>query len=830
MAILVTLTWTRGPVAAQETGPAMQVTVGFDGYCPSGGWCPVYAVLSNEGVDVEGELRIAVRVTSGSTEPDVYVRQVVLPANARKAYFLYIPSTGFGLSSRSHLVVQFRAGDGQDELFSSQRVAVEWLDEGDRLYGVASSNPSALNFLSNVAPGGGAAAVAHLDLDALPPDPLAWEGLDVLILNDVDTTVLSGEQRRALKTWLAHGGHLVVGGGAGAARTVAGVSDLLPVVLGGIRPVDSLWALGERLSVPVAEGPYAVAQATLRDGEVLIQQAPYAVEGGVTGDPEQEQGDEQGALLLLARRRYGAGTATSTRGGKVDFLAFDAGLNPFTQWDDNTRLWEFIIGAGDAGTRRLSVRSGNGAHEAINAIPGLELPSTLQILAFMLVYTLLIGPVNYVVLRKLDKRELAWLTIPVLVVGFTACAYVTGFQIRGSRAIVHQLAAVYVPEGFLSTLGGTGEVVGRVSQVVGLFSPQRTTYDVWVTGAGVRQIPDDYYGGPSRQPLRIIEEAEGLTVTNLRVDVGGIRPFLAEGYVDVPGVEADLRLTVDTAGALQLEGTVHNGDLSLKGAVLVVGDDEQRLGDLEAGEEVGVRLSLHGGAGAMSSGPWSSVSPYGHNIPEQILGPGNYWEDRELYRRYQFLQAFFPYEGPGLAPGVYLIGWREGKVPLPVEVVDRPFSTVEMTLYVYDLPVAGLETGATITIPPGFIISQVEETTGYVDVWSDGFHDFRMEMEAGAEVVLRFTVWPGVTVSRVDELVLDMQGSSQGSISHSPTVSLWSQERGDWERLDIGWGQHTIPNGGAYITPPGDLLLRLKTGAEWSAEVESLAITIKGRR
>ena len=790
--ILASLAWTRGLVAAQGSGPTMQVTVGFDGYCRGGGWCPVHVVLSNEGLNVGGKLRVAVRDAGGGSEPNIYARQVVLPAHSRKAYFLYFPSTG--VSSR--LTVQLLTGN---KVLSSEQVVVAWLDEDDWLYGVASSNPSALNFLNDVVPTGGRAAVAHLNLELLPPDPLAWEGLDVLILNDVDTAALSGERRQALETWVAHGGHLIVGGGAGAARTIAGVADLLPVTVGGVRPVDDLWALGERLSVPVVAGPYAVAQATLRDGEVLI-----------------EQRDEQGDLILLARRSYGA--------GRVDFLAFDAGLHPFTRWDDNAHLWEFIVGVGGARTHRFTVHNGNSACEAINTIPGLELPSTLQILAFMLVYTLLIGPVNYVVLRKLDKRELAWLTIPALVVGFTVYSYVTGFQIRGGIPIVHRLAVVYVPEGFSSASGETGGMEGRVSQVVGIFSPRRTDYDVWAAGARVREIPDSYYGRPARQPLYVVGEAAGSTVTHLRVDVGGIQPFVAEGYADVPAVEADLRLVVDTAGTLQLEGVVRNGDAPLKDAVLIMGNDVQRLGDLDAGQEANVHLSLHGGSGVVTSGSGYSA-PYGHNIPEQVLGPKDYWENRELYRRYQFIQALFPYDGPGLGLGVYLMGWTDEGAPLPVEVVDHSFSPVETVLYVYALQVAGLETGVTIVVPPGLIARQVEETTGYVDVWSDGFR-----MEPGAVVVFRFTVWPGVTVSRVDELVLDMPGSSHGNTSYSPAVSLWNRESGEWERVDVGWGQHSIPNAGAYVIPPGDVLLRLETGAEWSVEAENLTVTIKGQQ
>jgi len=462
----------------------MSVTAGFDGYCHASGWCPVYVVLSNEEADIEGELRVA----GDTTDPDVYSRLVVLPANSRKGYFLYVPSD----NSFSRLVVQLLA-DG--ELISSRSVTVSWLDEQSRLYGVASSDPSALNFLNDVAPAGARAAVAHLGLQSLPSDPLGWESLDVLILNDVDTTQFSGEQRRALEAWVAHGGHLIVGGGAGAARTASGVANLLPVVVGGARSIDDLWALGEQFGAALSTGPYAVSEVVLEDGEPLI---------------------EQGDLVLLARRVYGA--------GKVDFVAFDAGLNPFVRWDDNSRLWEQIVGTRVVGARGLVVRNGYNARDAVNTIPGLELPSTLQILAFMLVYTLLIGPVNYVVLRKLDRRELAWLTIPVLIACFTGCAYLTGFQVRGTVAIVHRLAAVYVPQ---------GASVGRVSQVVGLFSPRRTNYDVRVIGAQVREIADSYYGGPAAgSRLRVFEEADGVTVADLRVDVGGIQPFVAEGYVD----------------------------------------------------------------------------------------------------------------------------------------------------------------------------------------------------------------------------------------------------------------------------------------------------------
>lgn len=791
--ILVALSiWGVGPVAAQADGPAMRVVAGFDGYCHSDAWCPIYVVLSNEGADVEGELYILGPI-AGS---DVYSRRVLLPAHSRKAYLFYWPPSGS--STRSRLVVKLQAGR---QVLVSEQLALDWLDQKNRLYGVVSSSPSALNFLSDVAPAGGKAVVAHVDLEALPPDPLAWESLDVLVLNDVDTATLDDDQLSALEMWVAQGGHLIVGGGAGAARTVAGLTGskrgLLPGAIGGTQSVNDLGALGEWIGAPTIAGPYPVAEITLQGGEPLVA---------------------QGDLVLLARRTYGAGT--------VDLLAFDAGLNPFARWDDNGRLWERVVGSGGAGIEWLTVRSGYSARDAVNAIPGLELPSTLLILAFMLVYTLLIGPVNYVVLRKLDRRELAWLTIPVLVLGFSACAYLTGFQVRGVKAIVHGLAVVHVPE---------GAQVGRVSQLVGVFSPRRANYDVRVEGTGVRQIPTDYYGGSPDRPLHVFTEADGLTIADLRVDIGGIQPFVVEGYTAAPGVEADLRVVADEKGQLWLEGYIRNGEIPLQGAVLIAGNGEQRLDDLDAGEEVDVRLPLYGGTVTGSSGiptvPPVYYAMYG--MPERILGPGNYWDDRSLYRRYQFLSAIFNDDsmgpsstGPrGIMHRASLVGWVEEDVPLPVEVVGRPFSTIETAFYVYGLPVAELGTRARLTIPPELIDRQVVETVGYVDVWTEGFH-----MEPEAEVTFRFTVWEGAMVEQVDDLILEVRGSSYVTPSRVLAMSLWNWEAGDWQRLDLGWGRHSIPEAESYVSSSGEVLLWMKAGSEGVVDVENLTITIEGQR
>jgi hypothetical protein len=481
-------------------------------------------------------------------------------------------------------------------------------------------------------------------------------------------------------------------------------------------------------------------------------------------------------------------------------LAFDAGANPFARWGDNARLWEAIVAAHRRSPRWFTIQDTYGLREAVNTIPGLKLPSTLQLLGFMLCYTALIGPVNYVVLRKMDRRVLAWLTIPAVILGFTACAYLTGFQMRGTRAIVHRLAAIYVPE---------GQETGRLVEVVGLFSPRRTTYDLRLTEAGVGSLPMGYYGSSSRQPLRVVVESDGATVTDLRVDVGGIHPFIAEGYVIAPRVETDLRLVLASTGGLQLEGTVRNGDACLQDAVLITGGYEQRLGDLEAGQEVQVHIPYNLGYGRA-------------NLSEQILGTTSYWDDREIYRRYQFIQTLSASDHPMLGRNVYLVGWSDQSPP-PAEVLERSFSSVEMSLYVYALPVADLKSGNLLTIPADLVVCQVEETVGDVNVWPEGFH-----MGYEAEVVYRCTLLPGLALRQLNALELDLQGSAYGSQTAPPVVSLWNVRRQEWDVIPMGWGQHKVTSAQDYFIAPGDVLIRLETEGEGMADIRRVAPTITG--
>ena len=95
--------------------------------------------------------------------------------------------------------------------------------------------------------------------------------------------------------------------------------------------------------------------------------------------------------------------------------------------------------------------------------PSLDLPSIRGIGILLLIYIILVGPVNYLVLRGIKKLHLAWVTIPILTVLFTGGAFGTAFLMRGNDILVNSISMIDLyPDGSAS-----------LDSFVGVFSPSR---------------------------------------------------------------------------------------------------------------------------------------------------------------------------------------------------------------------------------------------------------------------------------------------------------------------------------------------------------------------
>src|SRR5205823_14242085 len=84
----------------------------------------------------------------------------------------------------------------------------------------------------------------------------------------------------------------------------------------------------------------------------------------------------------------------------------------------------------------------------LGSLPGLNLPSLQLTGVLVLLYVVLVGPVNYLVLGAMRRRALAWVTVPLIAVIAAGGAYGTGVFTKGRSVQANQITILHLQPGW----------------------------------------------------------------------------------------------------------------------------------------------------------------------------------------------------------------------------------------------------------------------------------------------------------------------------------------------------------------------------------------------
>ncbi|MDQ2800035.1 MAG: hypothetical protein M3Y13_10365, partial [Armatimonadota bacterium] len=217
----------------------------------------------------------------------------------------------------------------------------------------------------------------------------------------------------------------------------------------------------------------------------------------------------------------------------------------------------------------------------------LDAPPTGIIGFFLLAYVLILVPINYLVLKRLDRKEWAWVTIPVLVLLFAAGTYGVGYAAKGGSLFLNRAAIIETT---------AGQRQAGVYADLGLFSPRRTNYDVSLADPNaLSAIPnareDDYANRYQRRgsnlensygQTRFVQAGQGATLHDVSVNMWAMRAFDVQTTTDLGGT-IDAALT-DAGPPLGVHGTIANHTShALSECALLCNGQWQSLGDLPPG-------------------------------------------------------------------------------------------------------------------------------------------------------------------------------------------------------------------------------------------------------
>lgn len=455
--------------------------------------------------------------------------------------------------------------------------------------------------------------------------PGRWYGYDAaraVVLDTNDRAVmasLDALRGRALVDWVRRGGHLVVAVGANWQAVHDSVlAPILPALPTGQQRVNDLGAIESFASgstKPISPSGAAVMVAKLEE----IEERGGKVLSRAVGTP------------LVVRGSHGF--------GRVTLIALDVDQKPFSNWEDRGLLWVRAIGLRRLNTDTNPTNGGGagriyqtGVHdlstklrEALEQFEGVKLISFGWVAFFIFLYILLIGPGDYLFLKKVVKRmELTWITFPVIVVSVSLLAYYAAYYVKGDVLRVNKVDIVDVLQGPGPENAVPASGLIRGSTYLDVFSPQNRDYnasviplpldrdapastddapprlpagtDVMLTwfgvpepgfgGMGNRSQMNFSSGGYTYLPAGGAEKLEGV-----RIPIWSTKCLTGRWFGPGPAtplIESDLR----PAGPDRLEGAVTNRvGVPLHDTILAFNRQIYLLGKIEPGATVRVALS-----------------------------------------------------------------------------------------------------------------------------------------------------------------------------------------------------------------------------------------------
>lgn len=292
-------------------------------------------------------------------------------------------------------------------------------------------------------------------------------------------------RRDALLEWVRRGGKLLVSVGSNAPTLAQykAFQALLPLPIAADPPTRSVTRLAfEARSGGAAGGGVLRAK---NDADTAFPVANFGPPAGRPArvlspvpDPKRPR-DKAADPPVIAQVPLGL--------GRVTVVGFDLDQSPFLDYTNRAAFWDYLLREAGSARAALPPPSGGSPNNFnqdaedewlatlrghVDTFDGVPVVSFGWVALFIALYTLLIGPVEYLFLKYVLKRlELTWVTFPLIVVSVSAAAYFTAYAIKGDDLKVNKVDLVDID------LAG-GRVYGRSWFTV--FSPRIDSYTVGV--------------------------------------------------------------------------------------------------------------------------------------------------------------------------------------------------------------------------------------------------------------------------------------------------------------------------------------------------------------
>ncbi|MGE7750013.1 hypothetical protein [Lysinibacillus fusiformis] len=544
---------------AQAAAPLeVKATAGISGKAKYQSVVPLQVTVKNNGADFSGDM--AINSSNSYEAASALVVPIDIAAGEEKTFTFYLDGLADNGYSDADLFAFYEGNIEKGKKIAykgTKRLQSNFLDPTSTfVYTLTdkSDRLSALLRLSSFVPQNNVEIfnINQLKDYTFPEDEQGLAMANVIVIDEVAIADLAQKQQAALLKWVQDGGTLLLGATDQVDATAGVFKDYLPMSLSQEMTSISAETLTKLSGGGIFTQPISIHTATNHE-----ESLPVLTENNV---------------VLASKKKIGSGEIIQT--------AFSLGDQPLASMDGYAALLAKIIdiqsisqqgmmSQGQSPLDQISYELRN-----INELfPSFEV-SVSYMLIVIILYIIIIGPVLYFVLKKVDKREHAWWIIPVFSIVLSIGLFIVGAKDRIVQPQVQQSAFYKVNED--SSLNGY-YVESILTNRSGDFI---VNTDKNTTAVAMRNY-NNFMGsvGDLHESSYIKENANGSTLTLRDLNYWSVQSFGGKTSAQNIG-KMDVDITLKNE---KLTGTIKNNfPFELKDVTLISGVKEVKLGDIKA--------------------------------------------------------------------------------------------------------------------------------------------------------------------------------------------------------------------------------------------------------
>lgn len=501
---------------------------------------PLLVTVANQGANARGAVTI---------RKDGFVMRypVELPQGATKQFIAYTTGSEYSVTPTQYLL---------DTNQGSLRIQRQPSYDPSGLLAVAVSDVAGVASAFRVENGYRNSVIdAYGKPGRLPDRAAGYAGCAVVLLGE-GSERMSDIEVAALQDYVLLGGSVVMFGGASTPLFAdPRWRDWVPIEPG--RP-KTIAAKGTGPLGLKPSGSFTITPGTLRPGAVAMHR--YANEN------------------FVVKRTVGK--------GRVIFIAVNMLESPARSWEGTDA---FVTGLNFTGEGQLMSSMGRQYEDPyMRGSPSFvptsnlssdpfqaKLPDTGVIIGILVVYFLLVVPINLIALRKMGRGELAWITSPIISLVFAGIF----FQFAAGLYAAEMSAAVN-GTWVVDEVAPRGQFVGKAQ----LFFPRGGSYDLGLEGVGHVAESGGY---DYRRDGRLYNDLRAIDDGQIRVPALAARNLSFHEFSFQQTMPGGKLFTLSTRNRT----LTYAGDIALRDVRLLTQEGAIKIGDLTSGATVQLKAT-----------------------------------------------------------------------------------------------------------------------------------------------------------------------------------------------------------------------------------------------